>query len=403
MTPARDLRTGHSVWQQHSARTVAHTALTRNTTAEVVVVGAGISGALVAESLSDAGFDVLMLDRRGAVRGSTLASTALLQYDLDVPLVHLARRMGWNDAVRVWRRSKLALDALRERTRHLELDAGCANRDALYLDGDVLSSAALQREAAARRRAGFEAAYLTQRDVEQRTGIRRRSAILSFDHMEANPRRLAAGYLRAAVANGARLCAPVDVVGVAAGKRRTRVTTAAGPVVSARFVVFATGYEVPEVVPHRGHAIASTWVIATRPQPRRLWPDRTLVWEASSPYLYLRTTADGRIICGGADEPLASSAARDALLPAKTVALERQLQRLLPQVDARADFAWCGSFGTSATGTPSIGAVPRLPRCYAVLGFGGNGITFSMLAAQIVRSELLGSADPDRDLFALQR
>jgi glycine/D-amino acid oxidase-like deaminating enzyme len=59
-------------------------------------------------------------------------------------------------------------------------------------------------------------------------------------------------------------------------------------------------------------------------------------------------------------------------------------------------YAWCGSFGSSATGTPSIGAVPGMARCFAVLGFGGNGITFSAMASQMI----LGCPDPDRDLFA---
>jgi len=391
------------VWQTRPVRTVAHEPLARDTSAEVVVVGAGISGALLADALSDAGFDVLVLDRRGPVCGSTVASTALLQYDIDTPLVHLARRVGWDDAVRIWRRSRLALDALRERTRHLRIAAGCENRDSLYLDGNVLRPRALQQEAAARRRAGFEVAFLGPREVEHRTGIRRRSAILSFDNMQADPRRLAAGFLRVAAARGARLCAPVDVVQVTPGQRRTRVTTADGAVVTTRFVVFATGYEVPEVVPQRGHAVASTWAMATRAQPRALWADRSLVWEASSPYLYVRTTDDGRVICGGEDEGFSGAAARDALLATKTRTLERRLQRLLPSLDARAEFAWCGSFGSSTTGTPSIGAVPGMARCFAVLGFGGNGITFSALAAQMIRAELLRLPDPDRDLFAFWR
>jgi len=187
---------------------------------------------------------------------------------------------------------------------------------------------------------------------------------------------------------------------VTPGPRRTRVTTADGAVVTTRFVVVATGYEVPEVVPQRGHAVASTWAMATRAQPRALRPDRSLVWEAPPPYLYVRTTDDGRVICGGEDEGFSSAAARDALLVTKTRTLERRLQRLLPSLDAEAEFAWCGSFGSSTTGTPSIGAVPGMARCFAVLGFGGNGITFSALAAQMIRAELLRLPDPDRDLFA---
>ncbi len=37
------------------------------------------------------------------------------------------------------------------------------------------------------------------------------------------------------------------------------------------------------------------------------------------------TTANGRIICGGQDEPFGSAADRDALLPKKTASLERWL------------------------------------------------------------------------------
>lgn len=79
------------------------------------------------------------------------------------------------------------------------------------------------------------------------------------------------------------------------------------------------------------------------------------------------------------------------MLPQKTATLERRLRRLLSEVDARADHAWCGSCGTSATGTPSIGAVPGMAQCCAVLGVGGNGIRFSAMASPMIRTEVLGS------------
>ena len=146
------------------------------------------------------------------------------------------------------------------------IDADCVNRDSMYLDGNVLNAKALRREAVARRRAGFEVAFLTPSDASRRCGIQRRSAILSVDHCEADPRRLAAGFLRAATARRTRVDAPADVVRVEPGKCRTRIS-ATGQVVTTRYVVFATGYEVPAYVPQRRHGVASTWVIATRPQP----------------------------------------------------------------------------------------------------------------------------------------
>lgn len=402
-TRHRDLRTGRTVWQERRLPALPGGPLGRRRSADVLVVGAGISGAMAADALSDAGLSVLVVDRRRPLAGSTAASTALLQYDLDLPLTRLAARIGQERAVRVWRRSRLALDALRARIRRLGIAADCAERDSLYLDGNVLDADALRAEADARRRAGFEVSFLPPRALAEQIGIRGRSAIVSHGNLAADPRRLALGFLQAAVARGAVIAWPVEIADVRPGRRGVRALTADGATIEARHLVFASGYELPKGVPRGGHSIASTFAIATRPQPRRVWPGQAFLWEASDPYLYLRVGPDGRVICGGEDEDFADSAARDALLPAKTRTLERKLHALLPGLDPRADLAWCGSFGTSATGTPSIGPVPGMPGCYAVLGYGGNGITFSALAAQVLRSNVLGETDPDGDLFSFRR
>jgi len=163
--------------------------------------------------------------------------------------------------------------------------------------------------------------------------------------------------------------------------------------------VFATGYELPKCVPSKGHQIVSTWAIATVPQPRRLWPEQCMIWEAADPYLYLRTTTDGRIICGGEDEEFSDEAARDALLPRKTATLKRKLGGLIRGADTTVEFAWTGSFGSSATGLPRIGRIPRMPCCWAALGYGGNGTTYSRVAADVISTALTGKTDADADLY----
>lgn len=69
----------------------------------------------------------------------------------------------------------------------------------------------------------------------------------------------------------------------------------------------------------------------------------------------------------------------------------------------RPAFAWTGSFGTTTTGLPYIGAIPRHPRVHAVMGYGGNGITFSRIASEIVSASIKGLADTDAGLFAFNR
>jgi glycine/D-amino acid oxidase-like deaminating enzyme len=341
---------------------------------------------------------VLICDRRHPLRGSTLASTAMVLYETDLPLLRLIARLGRRDAERIWRRSFMAARALGGRARRLGIDASLADHDTLYLQGDLLDARGLQREALARQRAGFDVGYLTAGEVAARYGIRRRAALQAGGAFSANPRALAAGFLRAAAARGAQLLAPEEIVDIRTQARGVRAQARSGHRIHARHLVFATGYELPRMVPARGHRIVSTWAIATHPQRRAPWPGPSLIWEASSSYLYLRTTADGRVLCGGGDADIADAARRDALLARKAAWLQRRLAGLLPQVNARPDFAWSGSFGASVDGLPTIGPVPGLANCFAVLGYGGNGITFSMLAAQLLRNLLAGGNEPDLDL-----
>jgi glycine/D-amino acid oxidase-like deaminating enzyme len=187
---------------------------TRTLSCDVAIVGAGISGALIAEMLSEAGLDIVILDRRGPAIGSTAASTALLQYELDVPLSVMAERIGRDRATRIWRRSRLAVDSLRERTERLGLRVDAATRPSLYLDGNLLDRDGLAAEAQARRDAGFEIELIGPAEVDRRYGIRRRHGIVGFGNYSADPRQMAAAYLRTAQTRGARLYAPAEVSGV---------------------------------------------------------------------------------------------------------------------------------------------------------------------------------------------
>jgi glycine/D-amino acid oxidase-like deaminating enzyme len=128
-----------------------------------------------------------------------------------------------------------------------------------------------------------------------------------------------------------------------------------------------------------------------------------MIWEASDPYLYLRTTPRGQVICGGEDEDFSDERERDALLKSKTATLRRKLSHLLPALDCTVEFSWTGSFGQSRTGLPTIGQVPSLPRCWVALGYGGNGITYAQIAADVIAGALAGHPDTDADLYDFPR
>lgn len=403
ITRHRDLRTGRPLWSARRLAKLEQSLPIRAQKCDVLVIGAGISGALIAQTLSEAGMSVVVVDRRGPAAGSTAASTALIQYELDLPLHQLAEGIGSERATRIWRRTRLAVDALRDRVRRLGIAADHASRDTLYLAGNLLDRDGLEREAEARRRCGFEVELLGPAAVKARFGLAPRHAILGFGNYAADPRRLTAGLLKAAIASGARLFAPAEVVAIEPSAGGVTAQLRDGPELRAAAAVFATGYELVKGVPRMGHALTSTWTIATAPQPSRIWPGAAMIWEASDPYLYIRTTPQGHVICGGEDSDEADAEVRDALIPAKTRTLARKLARLIPGIDPTPAYAWGGTFGTSPLGTPTIGRVPGMPHCYVALGYGGNGITFAMIAAQVLRGLITGDGDPDSDLFSFSR
>ncbi|WP_095203456.1 NAD(P)/FAD-dependent oxidoreductase [Mesorhizobium carmichaelinearum] len=398
-----DLRSGRPVWFAYRAPAVPVEKLTRDVKTDVLIVGMGISGAMMAEALTRDGHSVISIDRRGPLQGSTPATTALVQFEIDQPLTKLSRMIGRAYAEQAWRRSRLAVLNLRGRIAELGIDCGSTGIQSLYLAGNALGPSQLHDEAEARRQAGVGATYLSHEPLAEKFGIDRAAAILSHDNLALDPRKLTAGLLLKALPRKARHYAPVEATTIEDSHDEVVVGTSLGPTITAKHVVLATGFELTDIVPATTHRVISTWAIATRRQPRNIWPGAALIWEASEPYLYMRATADGRVICGGEDEDFTDEVLRDTLTANKSVRIAEKIGRLFPHLDTRPEFAWAGSFGSTTTGLPYIGALPRHPRIHAVMGYGGNGITFSQIASEIVSSAIGGAGDTDAKLFAFNR
>ena len=400
VTRKRKLQTDGSLWEHIRAPKIPYGQLTQDRRADVLIVGAGITGAMLAGSLVEAGLDTIVVDRRAPTTGSTLASTALVQYEIDTPLLELKRKIGERDAFRAWRRSRLAVTALSAYFREHGIEAQA--RDALYLAGNHLGARDLAREAQLRQTAGIETTFLDRRELQHRFGIARSGALLSYGNLEINPRAAAARLLIRANKLGVRLYAPVEVTSIEKRRSGIEARTSNGKRIICRDLVLATGYEFPTMVPSQGHRIMTTWAFATAPQARKLWPEQCLIWEASRPYLYMRTTADGRVLCGGEDALTSQPVSRAGVMEKKIARLRRKVNNLFPDLDTNPKFKWAARFGETATGLPRIGEIPGHRHCHAALGYGGNGITYSRIAADVLRAALTGARDPDADLYAFK-
>jgi glycine/D-amino acid oxidase-like deaminating enzyme len=174
---------------------------------------------------------------------------------------------------------------------------------------------------------------------------------------------------------------------------------AEGQAVKARHVILAPGYERPTWFLPAAFSVGSSYAIATPAGRAPLWRENALIWEASSPYLYTRATADGRIIAGGEDEDFSDARRRDALIEVKGGTIAGKLAAMVAADDVEVDCVWSAAFGASPDGLPAIGRARNHDNLWLASGFGGNGVTFAALAADLISAEFNGGADPDAECF----
>jgi glycine/D-amino acid oxidase-like deaminating enzyme len=406
-----DLRSGCIFWPEVAGPAPPFPALDRDFACDVAVIGGGITGALCAYHLSRAGAGVVILDRRQPPCGSTPASTGLLQYEIDTPLYRLIELLGTDHAQRAYRASHRSLGEFRALVRELgNDDAADADAIALTPRPSVYLACApedvdeLRREQRARRAIGIDVELLSRRDLRDRLGFDRPAALWSRDALEVDPYRLTLALLRAAARRGTSIFGHTQVDGYVADEAGVTLATNRGPRVRASRVVFATGYETPEFLDKDICQLKSTYALAGQPLATFAgWRERCLIWESGKPYFYARTTPDGRAMVGGEDEDFAEPRERDALIPAKAAALAAKFRTLFPALPIEPDCCWAGTFAETRDGLPYIGQTPQFPRGFFALGYGGNGITFSLVAARIIADLFTGKRNDDAELFRFDR
>lgn len=399
-----DLRSNAPFWLLKHGILNSYPSLPASTRADVAIMGAGITGALMADHLCKAGFDVLMLDRRHAGHGSTAASTALLQYEIDTPLHKLIPLVGEQHAVRSY---ALCLEAI----HRIGAIAG-RFKDVEFVKKPSFQFASfrkhvedLRKEYTLRRQHGISTVrWLDEGDVRDKYTFAAPAGLLSSDGAELDCYHLTHALLSSNQRRGLRVYDNTEVVHIRHHKRSVELLTAGGHTVTARKLIICCGYESQQYIPKVIESQHSTYAIVSEPfEEKNFWHRNSLIWETAMPYLYIRTTSDKRILIGGKDDDFYQPDKRDARIPQKRQQLEDSFRKLFPDIPFKTDFSWAGTFCGTKDGLPYIGSIPQRPHTYFALGFGGNGITFSVIAAAIVRDLLLGKRNPDSKIFTFDR
>lgn len=382
-------------------------ALASDTEADVVVVGAGLTGLWTAYHLTEAdpGLDVVVLEDEIAGYGASGRNGGWCSALFPVSAGALARRHGRTAALE-----------LRAAMRDTVVEvAATAAAEGIACDVAAGGTVTLARTTAQLRRARAEAAEAARwgDEVELWDGAEARArlaatsvlgATFTPDCVRVQPARLVRGLARVVEARGVRLHERTRVTDVAP----RRVRTASGTV-RARYVVRATEAwgagltaAAPVALGPRRVAPVYSLMIATEPLPADVWATVGLArGETFTDHRHLivygQRTADDRLAFGGRGAPYHwRSAVRPGFDHHQGVhaALTRTLHELLPQVrGAAVTHRWGGPLGVPRDWRPSVGLDPATGIAWAG-GYVGDGVATSNLAGRTLADLLTGRSTP---------
>jgi glycine/D-amino acid oxidase-like deaminating enzyme len=399
------LRSNEPFWLVKNGVINSYPSLRKDIETEILIVGGGITGSLIAHQCTADGYKTVLVDRREIAHGSTSATTSMLQYEVDVPLYELAEMIGEKGAAQSYRACFKSIDDLAKLIKKIKSNCGFKKKQSLYFAALKKDVAWLKKEFEARKNLGFPVKWLEAEEIEKIFQLENSfGGILSDQGASIDAFQLAHDILEFNYKKGLQILDKTGITKVDYKRSGVTATTEFGNRIKADKIIYCTGFESVEIIKDKFVNLISTYAIAgERFEDDQTHLNDTLFWNTAEPYIYLRTTDDNRLLIGGEDEEFVDAEKRDSLLDEKAAKLEKSLKKILPRYDFRTDFVWSGTFGETKDGLPYIGEHPNFPSTYFVLGFGGNGITFSVIGMDLISQMLKGKKPALAEYFRFRR
>lgn len=376
-------------------------------TADVVIIGGGLTGCAAAYACAAAGLKPVLLEQDRIGHDSTGRSAGLLLPDPVPSFRELVAAHGLRSArlaFNTWRAGARDGAALIRR-----LGIACALEPL-----DVLVAAerehekALRRDHDARLAAGLDVAWLAQKQIRTSARLDAAGGIRTRDGFSFDPYRACVGLASKAIAQRARIFERSSVKKVRSGQKAVEIVLDGGTI-QAGTVVVATGAATPEFASLQRHfARRETYLALTDPLPavmrRQLGDPSLAICDSRTPPRRLRWTPDDRLLLGGGDQPEQPVRSRDAVVVQRTGDLMYGLLTMYPAIAGlRPAFGWHASYGETADRLMYIGAHRNFPRHLFALGGTPDSATGAFVAARMLLRAIQGSPEKGDELFGWAR
>lgn len=396
----KTFNTGESEWKQ----------LSQSLSTKVLIIGGGMSGLLTAFALYKHNIDFVLVEADDIAEGSSLASTGLLQFSNDIMLHELQQQIGADKANYYYRSCYNALQQLKQVAAEIEPIVGevqCYPRSSMQFSSIAADVDKLKQEYEALSGCGLPCELWTQQQIEAKFPFSKQCALITRDDAEINPHLFVLKLAQFLSRQGAQLYERSPVSSYKKLDNGLYQAAVNEHYIEAQYMIHAVGYQFEQLQQLQLQLLLNrSYVIVTEPIGiENHWYENMLLWETARPYLYMRKTADNRIMLGGLDEPTHIVNHDPDSIRKHSDTLLNMLHQLLPNVQTSVAYQWNATFLTTRDGLPYIGAHPQDDHQLYVLGYGGNGTVSSMIGAQWAADKISGSQELDKltGILALSR
>ena len=273
--------------------------LTEDIETDVLIIGGGITGCINAYYFSKNNIDVVLIEKERIAHLSTSVTTSLLQYELDDTLLKLKDTLGIDNAIKSYNLCKDALYEVENFAKTYKNDFDYIKRDCLFYTNNTLSKKEIYDEYILRKENGFDVEYIEESiwSFDLKAGI-----ISKNGGCEIDPYKFSHSLLNQAINNNAKVFENTEAKSVIYEKDYILVETNYSYKIKAKKVIVCTGYNTSLFTKKRFGTKYNTFNICTKPiKELKGYSNGILIRDDNSPYHYLRTTKDNRIIIGGED------------------------------------------------------------------------------------------------------